>query len=89
MLPTVNLHVRDVPDGVHRRLARRAQAQGMSLRQYVIRVLSEHIELPSVEEWLSDVSRAPRTTLTTSGAEAVRRSRASDDTGVARVRPRR
>ena len=85
----MNMHVRDVPDALHRTLARRARDAGMSLRQYVIRVLSEHAEQPSVEEWLDDVARAPRTVLASSGAEAVRRSRASDDVGVARVRPRR
>lgn len=89
MLPTMNLHVRDVPDEVHRTLARRALERGMSLRQYVIRVLCEHTELPSMDEWLDDIERTPRTVLKTSGAEAVRRSRASDDSGLARARPRR
>jgi plasmid stability protein len=85
----MNLHIRDVPEGVHRRLARRAKGEGMSLRQYVIRVLTDHAELPSVEEWLDDVQRAKAVKLRTSGAEAVRRSRASDDAGVVRARPRR
>jgi hypothetical protein len=61
----------------------------MSLRQYVVRVLTEHTDLPSVDEWLDDVSRLPSTKLRTSGAEAVRRARASDDVGVVRARPRR
>jgi hypothetical protein len=89
MLPTMNLHVRDVPDAVHRRLAERASARGMSLRQYVIHVLTEHAELPTVDEWLDELTRGPRTVLKTSGAEAVRRSRATDDAQVARARPRR
>jgi hypothetical protein len=61
----------------------------MSLRQYVIRVLAEHSALPSVDEWLGQVEKLPATKLRSSGAEAVRRSRASDDAGVARARPRR
>jgi hypothetical protein len=85
----MNLHVRDVPDAVHRRLTERARARGMSLRQYVIGVLTEHAEQPSVDEWLDELTRAPRTVLKTSGAEAVRLSRESDNARIGRGRPRR
>ncbi len=85
----MNLHIRDVPEGVHRRLARRARGEGMSLRQYVIRVLTDHAQLPSVEEWLDDVESSKSVKLRSSGAEAVRRSRVSDDLGVVSARPRR
>jgi antitoxin FitA-like protein len=86
---SVSLHVRDIPDRVHRVLAKRAKARGMSLRQYVIGVLTDHSSLPSVEEWLAEVEKLPSTRLRSSGAEAVRRSRVSDDSGVKRARRRR
>lgn len=85
----MNLHIRDVPERVHRRLARRAKAEGMSLRQYAIRVLTEHAELPTGEEWLDGLKESPPAKLRLSGAQAVRRSRVSDDLGVARARSRR
>jgi hypothetical protein len=85
----MNLHVRDVPDAVHRRLARRAEAEGMSLRGYVVRILTEAAELPSVDEWLDDLAKGPPRRLRSSGAAAVRASRAADDAGVARGRSRR
>ena len=86
---SVSLHVRDIPDRVHRVLAKRAKASGMSLRQYVIGVLTEHSSLPSVDEWLAEVEKLPASRLRSSGAEAVRRARASDDAGVVRARRRR
>lgn len=88
-MTSMNLHVRDVPEDVHRRLSRRAKAKGMSLRQYIIQVLIDDAELPSVEEWLDETARLPRTKLRSSGAQAVRLSRAADDAEVSRGRPRR
>jgi len=51
----------------------------MSLRQYVLEVLSDHAALPTLDEWLDDLARLPPTTLEISGAEAVRASREEDD----------
>jgi hypothetical protein len=86
---TVSLNVRDIPDKVHRVLATRAKANGMSLRQYVIGVLTEHSERPTIDEWLDELANRPRTRLRMSGAEAVRRSRAADDARIARRLGRR
>jgi hypothetical protein len=86
---SMNLHVRDVPDAVHRRLARRASAEGVSLRSYVVKILTEAAEFPTVDEWLDELEKAPPTRLRSSGAGAVRRSRASDDASIDRGHPRR
>lgn len=82
----VNLHVRDLPDDLHETLVRRSGAAGMSLRQYVVSVLAEHVALPTVDEWLADVAAAPRTRLGMSGAQAVRQAREADDDELARAR---
>lgn len=54
-MPT-NLHLRDVPDDLHRILSSRAESRGLSLRQYVLEVLTEHTALPTLEEWLASLS---------------------------------
>ena len=77
-MPT-SLHVRDVPDDLHRSLVARAERRGMSLRQYVLEVLAGHAALPTLDEWLDDLDRLPPVTLATSGADAVRASREEDD----------
>jgi hypothetical protein len=77
-MPTT-LHVRDVPDGLHSVLSARAAREGMSLRGYVLGVLAEHAALPTLDEWLDGLTRLPPATPTTSGAEAVRAARESED----------
>ena len=77
-MPT-NLHVRDVPDGLHRSLVARAERRGMSLRQYVLEVLSDHAALPGLDEWLDGLARLPPAAAQTSGAEAVRAARETED----------
>lgn len=87
-MPTT-LHIRDVPDPIHATLAERAQARGMSLRQYTIAVLREHCALPTLDEWLSSVEELPPVATPVSGAEAVQRAREADDRELALARGRR
>lgn len=84
---TVNLHVRDVPDSVHETLVRRAERQGMSLRQYTIKILSEHCSLQTVDQWLDELGRLGPVETSTSAAEAVEESRKEDDLAVLGVDP--
>jgi plasmid stability protein len=51
----VDVLIRDLPDEVHGELARRAAAKDMSLRAYLRQVLTEHVALPSMEDWLERV----------------------------------
>jgi predicted HicB family RNase H-like nuclease len=44
-VPPVWIRV-DLPDPVHRELKSRAALDGVSLRDYIVRVLSEHAEAP-------------------------------------------
>lgn len=75
----MSLHIRDLPDDVHARLAARAEASGRSLRQYVIDVLSGHCALPTMEEWLREVEGLPPAAGDVDGAALVRAAREADD----------
>lgn len=85
----VNLHIRELPTVVHRRLTQRATHRGMSLRQYTIQVLSEHCELPTMEEWLAEVEELPPASPKISGSQAVELARDADDRKLARGSGRR
>ena len=78
-MSTTNMHLRDVPADVHDELRRRAEANGMSLRQYTIHVLSTHCRMPAVDQWLDLLAMKRVRELGTSGAAAVQASRAEDD----------
>lgn len=72
--------IRDLPDDVHAELARRAAARDMSLRAYLHRVLSEHVAVPSVADWLQRVRKlGPAHAGGPTGPELVAAARAEDD----------
>lgn len=79
----MNLNVRDLPDEVHEVLVRRAEARKMSLRAYVVEVLSEHCRLPDTEEWLASLEALPRAPDMRSAAEAIRAEREERDRDIA------
>lgn len=83
------LHIRDVPTVVHDTLVARAQARGVSLRCYAIDVLEKHCALPTMDEWLTGLARLQPILGGASGADAVRRARAEDDSELARAGDRR
>lgn len=72
--------IRDLPDDVHAELARRAAESDMSLRAYLRAVLSEHVAVPSIAEWLRRVrDLAPVPAGESTGPELVAAARAVDD----------
>ncbi len=75
----INLHVRDVPDAVHQILTDRSRQRGMSLRSYLVEMLTEHCALPTLEQWTADLGQLPRRDPGLSAAEAVRQAREADD----------
>ena len=75
----VNLHIRDVPDEVHRILTERSHQRGMSLRSYLVEMLTEHCSMPTLEQWVADLGRLPTTDEPMAAAEAVRQARGADD----------
>ena len=72
--------LRDLPDDVHQELTRRAAASDMSLRAYLRAVLSAHVAVPSMGDWLERVRNlGPVPTDGQTGSELVAAARAEDD----------
>lgn len=72
--------IRDLPDEVHAELARRAAARDMSMRAYLREVLTDHVALPSMGEWLQRVRElGPAHAGGPTGPELVAAARAEDD----------
>jgi plasmid stability protein len=72
--------IRDLPDDVHAELTRRAAARDMSLRAYLREVLSDHVAVLSMEEWLRRVDELGSVEAgELSGAALVAAARADDD----------
>lgn len=67
--------VRDVPQDAHAELRRRAEAAGVSLQVYVLRLLQQHAARPSPEQWLERLDELPPVPTRTRGAEAVAAAR--------------
>jgi hypothetical protein len=81
----VDVLIRDLPDGVHAELARRAAERDMSLRAYLRELLSEHVAVPSMHEWLQRVrGLGPVEAGGATGADVVAAARAEDDQLVGR-----
>jgi hypothetical protein len=85
----MNMTIRDVPDHVRAILVGRAEARGLSLRAYVVEVLSDHVALPTVSEWLAEVESLPPTADTDTAASALAAERDTRDTPLAHTSPPR
>ena len=47
------LQVKNLPDGLHRLLVDRARGQGVTMAEYVTRVLRRDLERPTLDEWFA------------------------------------
>jgi plasmid stability protein len=74
----VDMLIRNLPDDVHAALVRRAEARDMSLRAYVVEVLSEHVGRITMHEWVERVRSRPAVESELSGADWVRLGREDD-----------
>lgn len=50
-----NLQVKDLPDDLHEELRRRARFEGISIRDYVLRMIRHDQEYPSRAEWAEEM----------------------------------
>jgi len=50
-----HLQIKNVPEATHAELRRRAEQEGMSLRDYVLRLIRRDLDLPSVRDWLAEL----------------------------------
>lgn len=51
------LQVRNLPDDLHTRLGERARRRGVSMSEYVTRLLREDLDRPLIEDWVATVTR--------------------------------
>jgi hypothetical protein len=75
----MDMLIRNLPGDVHAKLVRRAEARDMSLRAYVVEVLSEHVGRPTMHEWIERVRARPPVKSTLTGADWVRLGREDDE----------
>ena len=71
------IHIRNVPDGLHRKIKARAAQSGMTLSDYLLAEIERIAALPTREEMLARLHARTRVKLSTPTAEIIRRERES------------
>jgi plasmid stability protein len=71
------IQIRNVPDGLHRRLKARAAMDGMSLSDFLLNEIRRVAERPTLDELRARLDRRRAATPAVSPAEAVRAERDS------------
>jgi antitoxin FitA len=69
------IQVRNVPDDLHRELRLRALRQGLTLSNYLLRLIEADLARPPLDEVLDRISRRPPMRLSQSPAEMIREDR--------------
>jgi plasmid stability protein len=72
---TVMIQIRNVPDGLHRRLKSRAALAGMSLSDYLLSEIRQLAERPTLDELRARLDRRPTMIPSVEPAQAVRAER--------------
>lgn len=72
----MDLLIRNVDAQTHDELKQRAAAEGLSVQQYVARLLTTHTSRPSMQEWLRRLDELAPVGTKSSGADAVAAARA-------------
>jgi plasmid stability protein len=76
------IQIRNVPDGLHRRLKARAALEGRSLSDYLLEELRRMAERPTLEELRQRIAAREPVRLDEPAAEAVRAERDARERGV-------
>ena len=84
-----NLQVKNVPEAVHDELRRRADARGITLRDFVLELLRREVARPDFHDWLARVEQRPPVTSAESVVEALDDERAQHEAHRGRVLDRR
>jgi plasmid stability protein len=71
------LQVRSLSASVHRRLKARAALEGMTLSDYVGRLIERDLEKPSMKEWLANLQTRPKVHLDPPPEDLIRQDRDS------------
>lgn len=81
MAKTVDLQIRKTPALLRDRLRVRARRKGKTMSQYVIELLAEDLERPTIDEWLDEVRGGPQIPLPkgVTGASLIREVRDEEE----------
>ena len=71
------IQVRDVPDRLHRELARRAKLCGMTLTDYIEQILEREVEHPPVTDVIERIASREPVVLGATAAELLREERST------------
>ncbi|MGH3546414.1 MAG: hypothetical protein ACRDPW_10915 [Mycobacteriales bacterium] len=74
-----NLQVKDIPAAMHEELRQRAHGAGVSIRDYVLRLIESDQATPSKAEWFRRLQQVQSVPLGQSAADLVRASRDDRD----------
>jgi hypothetical protein len=69
------IQVKNVPPAMHGELRRRAGQEGMTIRDYVLKLIERDQRLPSKADWLARVAELEPVAVSQSAAEMVREAR--------------
>lgn len=78
-MPMATLQVKDVPEDLHRELRRRADLDGLSIRDYLLRLIRNDQQRPPQTEWLARLRQLQPLDLGTPAADFVKEDRAARD----------
>jgi plasmid stability protein len=70
-----HLQIREIPEATHRALKSRAAAEGLSMSDYLKRLIDRDLKRPSWDEIEARMKAMQAVTLEETAAEAVRRER--------------
>lgn len=73
------IQVKNVPPAVHGELRRRAEQEGLTIRDYVLKLIERDQRLPSRTDWLARVAELEPVAVSQSAAEVIREAREERD----------
>jgi antitoxin FitA len=73
------IQVKNVPVEMHSELRRRADQEGMTIRDYVLKLIERDQRVPSRRDWLERVSELEPVAVSRSAVEMVREGREERD----------
>ncbi len=72
-----HVQIREIPEAIHRKLKTRAAAEGLSMSDYLRRLIERDLKRPNWDEIEARMKKMKPVTLSESTAESVRRERDS------------
>jgi hypothetical protein len=73
------IQVKNVPPAMHGELRRRASQEGLTIRDYVLKLIERDQRLPSKADWLDRVAELEPVSVSQSAAEMIREAREERD----------